>query len=410
MNKTNHPFRKLVFATLTLGCSLLSGSAAAVEGSFDEWLAAFRQDAIRQGISAATLDAALTGIEPAPKVVEQDRSQPEFVRTFSNYLEQRATPQRIERGQQVLQEHQALFDEVEARYGVPRQILASFWGLETNYGTHKGNYPIPAALATLAYEGRRHDFFRAQLMDAMRILEAGHVPPEIMRGSWAGAMGHMQFMPSTFLGYGVDGDDDGRIDLWRSLPDAMHSAAHYLQSLGWSSNEPAAVEVQLPADFDWQQAQLMQRKSVADWAAQGVKPANGTTLPEVSGVAAIVLPQGWRGPAIMVFENFHVIMQWNRSVNYALAVAHLADRVQGAGPLTAIANAEQGALSLEQMKFVQQKLVEQGFDAGAADGYPGLRTQSAIRQYQQSHALPSDGYASPSLLEHLESLPSTEVH
>jgi membrane-bound lytic murein transglycosylase B len=402
MNKFSNKILLLLLGIFALGSPMLISHAAAAEQSFAEWLAAFRQDALDAGISAPTLDAAFADIVPLPRVVEHDRSQPEFIRTFTHYLNQRLTPQRIARGQQLLQQEQALFDEVEQRYGVPRAVLAAFWGLETNYGATKGNYYIPTALATLAYEGRRHDFFRAQLLDAMRILDAKHVPPDTMRGSWAGAMGHMQFMPSTFLAYAVDGDGDNRINLWQSLPDAMHSAAHYLKSLGWRSGEPAAVEVQLPADFDWQQAQLMRRESPAYWAEQGVKPMSGDTLPEVAGVAAIVLPQGWQGPALMVFENFHVIMQWNRSVNYALSVALLAERLNGAGPLIGGANAEQGALSLDQMKTLQQRLVEHGFDAGAADGYPGLRTQAAIRQYQQAHALPMDGYASPSLLEHLQ--------
>ncbi|HEX5538206.1 MAG TPA: lytic murein transglycosylase, partial [Methylophilaceae bacterium] len=214
------------------------------------------------------------------------------------------------------------------------------------------------------------------------------------------AMGHMQFMPSTFLAYAVDGDDDGRIDLWQSLPDAICSAANYLHSLGWQSGQPVAVEVRLPAEFDWQQAQLNQRKSVEEWAAEGVSAMNGA-LPTAGGDAAIVLPQGWRGPALMVFDNFRVIMHWNRSVNYALAVAHLADRLNGGEALIGGADAEQGALSFEQMKVLQQKLAEQGFDAGAADGYPGLRTQTAIRQYQHAQGLPMDGYASPALLQRL---------
>lgn len=404
MQTFNCKFRTMLGVAILIGLTLFSGLAAATEEteeSFADWLADFRHDALEQGISAATLAAALDGIAPIERVIELDHSQPEFIQTFSSYLQRRATPQRIAQGQLLLQQSEALFDEVEARYGVPRAILAAFWGLETNYGATKGNYAIPAALATLAYEGRRHDFFRAQLMDAMRILDAGHVAAVDMRGSWAGAMGHMQFMPSTFLAYAVDGDGDGRIDLWQSLPDAMYSAAHYLNALGWHTDEPVAVEVQLPADFDWQQAQLTQRKSVADWAALGVTPMSGDKLPEVAGEAAIVLPQGWQGPALMVFDNFYVIMHWNRSVNYALAVAHLADRLNDGDALMGGADAEQDGLSFEQMKTLQQKLGEQGFDAGKADGYPGTRTQTAIRQYQQAHALPMDGYASPSLLRRL---------
>ena len=401
MNPLRFRLHTLVLAVCTVGF-LLFGSAAQAEQSFADWLAGFRQDALKQGISPATLDAVLTDMEPVARAIELDRSQPEFVRTFSSYLAKRVTPERIARGQTLLSEHAALFDEVEARYGVPRAVLAAFWGLETNFGATKGSYSIPAVLATLAYEGRRHDFFRAQLMDAMRILDAGHVPPADMLGSWAGAMGHMQFMPSTFLAYAVDGDGDRRIDLWQSLPDAMHSAAHYLQTMGWQQDAPIALEVQLPPGFDWQQAQFGHRKPVADWAAMDVTAVGGEALPVAAGEASIVLPQGWRGPALMVFDNFDAIMRWNRSVNYALSVALLAQRLAGGADWSGGIDAEQEALSSDEMKRLQQQLTQLGFDAGPADGLSGKLTQTAIRGYQQAHGLPMDGYASPSLLRHIE--------
>ena len=401
MNPFRFRLHTLVLAVCTFGFLMFSGAAAA-EQSFADWLADFRQDALKQGISPTTLDAALADLAPVARAIELDRSQPEFISTFSSYLSRRVTPERIERGQALLSENATLFDEVEARYGVPRAVLAAFWGLETNYGATKGSYSIPAVLATLAYEGRRHDFFRAQLMDAMRILDAGHIPPADMLGSWAGAMGHMQFMPSTFLAYAVDGDGDDRIDLWQSLPDAMHSAAHYLQTMGWQQDAPIAIEVQLPPGFDWQQSQLSERKPVAAWAAMDVVAANGDKLPQPDGEAAIVLPQGWRGPALMVFDNFDVIMHWNRSINYALSVALLAQRLEGGADWSSGIDAEQEALSFDEMQGLQQQLTALGFDAGAADGLPGKRTQAAIRSYQQAHDLPMDGYASPSLLRHIE--------
>lgn len=401
MNPFRFSMHTLILAVCTCGIFLFSGAVHA-EQSFADWLADFRQDALKQGISPATLDAVLTGMEPVERAIELDRSQPEFIRTFSYYLARRVTPERIAQGQALLSEHAPLFDEVEARYGVPRTVLAAFWGLETNFGATKGSYSIPAVLATLAYEGRRHDFFRAQLMDALRILDAGHVPPAEMLGSWAGAMGHMQFMPSTFLAYAVDGDGDSRIDLWQSLPDAMHSAAHYLQTMGWQHGAPIAIEVQLPPGFDWQLAQLGHRKPVAEWTAMEVTVMGGDALPETAGEAAIVLPQGWRGPALMVFDNFDVIMHWNRSVNYALSVALLAQRLAGGEDWSGGIDAEQEVLSVDEMKQLQQQLTALGYDAGPADGLSGKRTQAAIRSYQQAHELPMDGYASPSLLRHLE--------
>jgi membrane-bound lytic murein transglycosylase B len=222
-----------------------------------------------------------------------------------------------------------------------------------------------------------------------------------MVGSWAGAMGHMQFMPSTFRAYAVDGDGDGRIDVWQSIPDAMYSAANYLQRAGWHPNEPVALDVRLPQDFDWRQARIAHRLPVADWTARGVQQADGSALPAEAGSAAIVLPQGWQGPAFMVFDNFDVVMKWNRSVSYALAVSLLARQVAGGAGLAAQMG-ETAALSTAQLQTLQQSLNEMGFDAGTADGMLGPRTQTAIRRYQVMHQLPADGYPSPSVLTHVE--------
>jgi len=369
--------------------------------AFDSWLAAFRQDAVAQGISPATLDAALTGVTPIERVVELDQRQPEFLQTFADYLGRRVTTERVARGQALMAEHAALLDAVEQQYGIPKAVLVAFWGLETNYGSTLGSLNIPASLATLAYDGRRSAFFRSQLLDALRIIDAGHVSAIDMNGSWAGAMGHMQFMPSTFRAYAVDGDGDGRIDLWQSLPDAMHSAANYLKRAGWRVGEPVAIEVRLPEGFDWGDARVAHRQPVTEWMALGVQTVDASALPAVAGRAGLVLPQGWQGPAFMVFDNFDVVMQWNRSVSYALAVAQLAHQVAGGAPL-AVAAGEAGALSTTQLKALQQALNEMGFDAGTADGLIGPRTQSAIRLYQAMHQLPVDGYPAPSVLAHVE--------
>jgi membrane-bound lytic murein transglycosylase B len=373
----------------------------AQQTDFGSWLAAFRQDAEVQGISPATLDAAFTGIAPVERVIELDRRQPEFMQTFADYLGRRVTPSQVARGQAALQEHAALFDAVEAQYGITKTVLAAFWGLETRYGTVQGSLNIPASLATLAYDGRRSGFFRSQLLDALRIIDAGHVGAAEMNGSWAGAMGHMQFMPSTFRAYALDGDGDGRINVWQSLPDAMVSAANYLQRAGWHANEPVAIEVRLPEGFDWRKARVAHRLPVTEWTALGVQTVDAAALPIVAGPAAIVLPQGWQGPAFMVFDNFDVVMHWNRSVNYALAVAQMAHQIAGGGALAAQAG-EAGALSTTQLKAMQQALNEMGFDNGTADGLLGPRTQSAIRRYQVVHELPADGYPAPSVLAHIE--------
>ncbi len=389
---------RVVRAALLLAASTVFPAHAQV--AFDDWLAAFRQDAAAQGISAATLDAALADVKPVERVIELDRRQPEFLQTFSDYLARRVTVTQVARGQAALVAHAGLFDAVEAQYRVPKTVLAAFWGLETHYGAQLGGLNIPASLATLAYDGRRSAFFRSQLLDALRIVDAGHVAAADMQGSWAGAMGHMQFMPTTFRTYALDADGDGRIDLWRSLPDAFHSAANYLQQAGWRSDEPIAVAVRLPQDFDFRRARVANRLPLADWVAAGVTAADGGPLPTVAGRAAIVLPQGWQGPAFMVFDNFDVVMQWNRSVNYALAVAQLAERLAGGAGIAA--TGEPGALSTAQLAALQQSLNELGFDAGTPDGLLGPLTQSAIRRYQVVHGLPADGYPAPSVLAHVE--------
>ncbi|MBW8305483.1 MAG: lytic murein transglycosylase [Thiobacillus sp.] len=381
--------------------AVLATFPAHAQTSFDDWLAAFRQEAAAQGISAATLDAALTGIEPVERVVQLDRGQPEFLQTFSDYMRARVTVSRVMRGQALMAEHAALLDAVEQQYGVPKSVLVSFWGLETNYGSTLGNHNIPASLATLAYDGRRSAFFRGQLLDALHIIDAGHVSAIDMMGSWAGAMGHMQFMPSTYRAYALDGDGDVRIDLWQSIPDAMHSGANYLKRAGWRAGEPVTIEVRPPQDFDWRRASIANRLPVAEWAALGVLPVDGSPLPAVAGRSAIVLPQGWQGPAFMVFDNFDVVMRWNRSVNYALAVAQLAKQIDGSDGL-ALLSGEAGALGTAQLQALQQALNELGFDAGEADGLLGPRTQAAIRQYQALHRLPVDGYPAPSVLGHVE--------
>ncbi|WP_089376191.1 lytic murein transglycosylase [Methylobacillus rhizosphaerae] len=392
--------RQVVAALLVAG-GMVSPLSQAAEQGFEAWLSDFNREAQAQGISAASLQAAFANAYPLERVVELDQSQPEFIQTFMAYLGKRVTSRQVERGQALLQEHRELLQRVEQKYGVPPAVLMAFWGLETNYGQILGNFSTPRALATLAYEGRRHVFFRNQLLDALRILDAGHVAPADMTGSWAGAMGHMQFMPSTFLAYAEDGDGDGKINVWKSIPDAMYSAGHYLQSVGWQRNEPIAVEVSLPEGFAWQQAGASQKRSIGQWQSMGVRAASQGTLPAADRDAAIILPQGWRGPAFMVFDNFQVVMHWNRSTNYALTVAHLANRFLGTPALRASTSAEQEPISMEAIKRLQQQLTEQGFDTGGYDGLPGTRTQNAIRGYQLAHDLPADGYASPELILHV---------
>ena len=286
--------RRFRVATLrvTLGFALaaLLVAPARSDSDFQTWLAALRAEAEAQGISAETLDRALSGVEPIERVIELDRRQPEFTQTFWRYLDQRISEQRIERGHVMLAEHQALFQEVGERYGVQPRFLAAFWGLESNYGSYTGDHRVIDALVTLAYDPRRGDFFRTQLIDALKIIDEGHIAPETMMGSWAGAMGHVQFIPSTFRNYAVDQDGDGRRDIWQSLPDALGSAANFLSEIGWDATRTWGREVRLPAGFDWELAGLERRKTLADWQALGVRKIDGRDLPAVELEASLVVP------------------------------------------------------------------------------------------------------------------------
>lgn len=370
-------------------------------GDFTAWLAALRQEALSRGVSAAVLDAALGDIQPLPKILELDQRQPEHQDTFLDYLERRVTPERVEQGRKLLHQHRKLLTRLSRRYHIPPSLLVAFWGLETQYGQDLGNYPVPAALATLAFDTRREGFFRAQLLAALDILQAGHVAPAQMTGSWAGAMGQMQFMPSTFQDYAVDADGDGRKDLWRSLPDAFASAAHYLHRLGWRERERWGREVRLPPRFDWRLAHPDTRKSATAWRALGVRQADGKPLPRSALQGAIVLPQGHAGPAFLVYRNFSAILDWNRAVNYALAVGHLSDRLLWGRPLRTGAGADQRGLSRDELLELQRLLSQRGFEPGAVDGVPGAQTKTAIRRFQGQAGLPADGYPSLVLLERL---------
>lgn len=376
---------------------------ADTQQTFAEWLQELKADAVREGISKKTVDTTFKHAKLLPRVIQLDRSQPEFISTFLDYLNRRVNTNLVERGRYLLTQHQSLLTEVESRYGVPKQVLVAFWGMETHYGKAQGDFDLASALMTLAYEGRRAVFFRNELFNLMHIADARHASTSArIQGSWAGAMGHMQFMPSTLMAHGVDANHDGRIDIWQSLPDAMYSAANYLAKAGWRGDEPIMVQVDLPADFDYRFAKLSYRQHVDDWKALGVYvPAHIRNLEN----AAILLPQGWRGPALMVFNNFDVVMDWNRSVNYALAVAYLSEQLVGVADIAVEDDVELGALSFNEMWALQGKLNELGFPSGPPDGFPGLKTQEAIRMYQATHGLPQDGYASPSLyLRLVESL------
>ena len=386
---------------LTLVPALTPPAAGAQTLGFETWLEGVKRDAAAAGISQTTIEAALSGLTPIERVLELDRRQPEFTRTFWSYLDRAVTTGRVERGRALLARHKELLWRVQRRYNVQPRYLVAFWGLESNFGKNTGGFSVIGALATLAYDARRGAFFRAQLLDALRILDQGHIAPAQMRGSWAGAMGQLQFIPSTFAGYAVDFDGDGRRDIWTGLPDVFASAANYLSSIGWRGDEKWGREVRLPAGFDWELASLKLRKPIAEWRRLGVKRADGGALPVADISGAIVAPGGHKGPAFLVYGNFDKILNWNRSLLYAIAVGHLADRIAGRGALLAARPAKETPLSRAQVEEMQGLLARLGFDAGEPDGVVGSQTRAALRAFQRQARVPPDGYPTPELLASL---------
>ena len=382
--------------------ALLSFPAFAQEQSFEDWVAELRAEAAALGISESTL-AALDDLEaPLPRVLELDSSQPEFVQTFTRYLGLRVTPRQVERGQQLLNQHAVLLEEVRQRYGVQPQYLAAFWAIESNFGSNTGGFSVLQALATLAYDPRRADFFRTQMLTALQIIDEGHISAADMSGSWAGAMGQLQFMPSVFNLHGVDGDGDGRIDIWNSLPDIFHSAANFLSKSGWKGDERWGREVLLPEDFDFSLAGTGTRKPLQEWRDIGLRQTSGAPIPVADMQASVVIPAGAQGPAFLTYDNFRVTRVYNTPIFYALTVGHLADRFSGGPAIQRMPENEQ-AMSIEQVRELQELLNGLGFDSGDPDGRVGSRTRSSIRAYQEQQGLPMDSYPSISLLESLRS-------
>lgn len=371
---------------------------------FGTWLAGLRAEAERRGFSQSTIEQAFALIEePLPRVIELDRSQPEFVQTFTRYMSLRMSDRSIERGRRLLAEHRELFAEIQQKYGVQPHYLVSFWALESNFGDNTGGFSVLNALATLAYDPRRAQFFRDQLMAALEIIEEGHIAAADMTGSWAGAMGMCQFMPDTFQAYAVDGDGDGRINIWNSVPDVMHSAANYLSKAGWKGDERWGREVVLPENFDFALAGTQVRKTVTEWSALGVKRVDGQPLGTADIEGSIIVPAGVDGPAFIGYNNFRTTMVWNRSTNYAISVGHLADRFMGEGPIRNMPEAEERPLTREEVAELQILLNGLGFDTGTPDGSVGSRTREAVRAYQLSKGLPADSYVSFELLTALRS-------
>ncbi len=394
---------RVIRPTARAGNALLQQSAKPVEASasnarFDRWVQAFKARARARGISQSVLDRSFRGVGYNADVIKKDRNQSEYTKQIWDYLDSAASPTRVENGQKALRKHDRKLRAIEAKYGVDKAVVTAVWGLESAYGEHRGTIPTIEALATLAFDGRRGKFFEAQLIDALKIAQAGDVAPRKMTGSWAGAMGHTQFIPSSYLAYAVDFTGDGKRDIWSDDPtDALASTAAYLARHGWVKGQPWGVEVKLPRGFNYAQANRKTKKMPSDWAALGVRDVNGRAVSNY-GSASILLPAGAQGAAFMIFKNFAVIERYNVADAYVIGVGHLSDRLKGGPEIQAKWPRGYEPLSFKERKTLQRKLRRAGFDLEKIDGIIGPNTIDAIRAFQRSKGVTPDGYASKDLM------------
>lgn len=373
--------------------------------SFEEFLADIRTQAFDKGVSLSTLNQAFKGLTPNPKVIKFDRTQAEFSQNFWRYLGSRVSKYRLDKGTEKLAKHQQTLQDNYKKYGVPPHIVVAFWGLETNYGSNTGSLSLVRSLATLSFDQRRSAFFTEQLLALLKLIDEGKIPMNA-KGSWAGAMGNVQFMPTNVAAYGIDADADGEIGLWDNEQDIFASAANFLQKIGWHRSERWGREVNIPKPFDYQLANLNTKKTVNEWQTLGVRTAEGKDLPNSTMQASLILPMGYNGPAFLAYRNFRAILRWNRSILYALSVGHLSDRLAGTLQLFATPIKEP-SLSRDDIAHIQTTLNQLGFDTGEPDGISGPKTRNATRDYQRANNLPIDGYVGYQLLQQLQWLKLT---
>ena len=384
-------------ASMILAC-LVSTAPACAQTPFASFIEQLRPLASAQGVSRETFDTALGRVTLDKSIVKLTRKQAEFVKPIWQYLDSAVSASRVARGREMASEWSDTLARAESRYGVDRYAILGIWGIETGYGDNFGGRSVIRSLATLAYVKYRGTFFRDELIIALKILEEGHVSVGAMKGSWAGAMGQTQFMPSSFRDYAVDFDGDGKRDIWGSVPDALGSTANYLKQHGWIAGVPWGCEADLPDGYQPGAAEQARFQPVSAWAARGVACAGGLSLP-ISGEAMLLLPAGLRGPALLVTPNFKVIKSYNNSTSYALAVAMIGEGIAGHGSLRAAWPRGDRQLNPAQSRDVQTMLKRLGYDIGEVDGKLGEKAGDALRDWQAKHGLPADGYPTPKLLE-----------
>jgi lytic murein transglycosylase len=390
---------------------LLAGATSALAapancrntGSFDAWLAAFKQEASAQGISQRAIAAASPQLRFDQGIINRDRGQRFFGQDFITFSGKMLMPYRLQKGAQLLKQHSDLFARIERDYGVPGPVLVAFWGLESDFGAMMGNLPVLRSLATLAYDCRRPDLFRTELTEALRIIDRGDLRPEEMIGAWAGELGQTQFLPAHYMQHAVDYDGDGRRNLMQSVPDVLASTANFIAFLGWQRDQPWLEQVRLTRDLPWAEADLAIQHPLEKWAAWGVKSLSGGSLAGNAPAASLLLPMGRHGPAFLAYPNFQVYLKWNQSLNYSITAAHLADRLGGAPPMDK-GNGTAPEMSPQQVKDLQTLLVKRGYFNGEVDGKIGAATRAAVKAAQLKLGLPADSYPTPELLERMQAM------
>jgi membrane-bound lytic murein transglycosylase B len=382
-----------------LGLALVAAAPFSPQDQkFQDFIHDFRAQATAQGVRGSTYDLALAHVVRNPRVEELNLNQPEFSRAIWSYLDSAVSDKRVTDGRAALAANLQTLSSIEAKYGVPKEIVVSIWGNESDFGHGHEPFNMFEALATLAYDGPRADYAKPELIAALKMMQQQHYTPEQMTASWAGAFGQTQFTPTTFLAHAVDGDGDGAIDLWHSTADALASAANVLGDAGWQRGNPWGYEIALPRNFAYDLADPDITKPVADWRRLGVKTVAGAELPRSEEYGAVFLPAGARGPAFLVFGNFKVVLKYNNAASYALAVCLLADRIRGAGPVVAPWPRDEQPLSRDERVAFQTYLGQLGYDIGAVDGILGRKARAALRDWQKAHALPADGFPTEELL------------
>jgi lytic murein transglycosylase len=401
MHKAIH---RTVFFTATLLALSVAGPAEAQrcnhKESFESWMQGMKRDALSAGVSRNTVTSVLDSLRYDPSIVRRDRAQGVFAQDFLKFSGRMVSADRMQRGTAKLKTYAKTFDRIEREYGVPGPVIVGFWGLETDFGVNTGESPILGALATLAYDCRRPDMFREQLLAALKIIDRGDLRPDQMIGAWAGELGQTQFLPAHYLEFGVDYDGDGHVNLRQSEPDVLASTANLLSDHGWQRGEPWLEEVDVPSELPWAEAELTIRHPRSQWAKWGVTRRGGKPLPADNMPAALLLPMGRHGPSFLAYRNFDVYTQWNQSLVYATTAAYYATRLAGA-PRYDKGKPSLKTYGLKEMRNLQQMLTSHGYDVGKIDGIIGEKTRQAIRQAQIKYRLPADSYPSDELFARL---------